>query len=111
MVKDQEDITGDYNAGYNTLPVLLGRNRTNFIIFAVSLLPLLGVVYYIYNYLYESQAAMFYALLLVMGPLLYVLVKLPGAKTKKDFKHLSLVLKLILAAGLLSIGLYRFILL
>lgn len=110
MVKDQEDITGDYNAGYNTLPVLLGRDRTNYIIFAVTLLPLAGVLYYIYNYLYESEAAMFYALLLVMGPLLYFLVKIPAAESKKDFKHLSLILKLILAAGLLSIGLYRFIL-
>ena len=111
MVKDQEDIKGDYNAGYNTLPVLLGRNRANIIIFAVSLLPLAGVLYYIYTYLYESQPAMLYVLLLVMGPLLYFLVRITGAETKKDFQHLSLVLKIILVAGILSIGLYRFILL
>ena len=111
MVKDQEDIKGDYNAGYNTLPVLLGRNRTNMIIFVVALLPLAGVVYYLYTYLYESTPAMLYALLLVMGPLLYFLVKITGAETKKDFKHLSLVLKFILAAGILSIGLFKFLLL
>lgn len=109
MIKDQEDIRGDYNAGYNTLPVLLGRQRTNYIIFGVALLPLVGVFYYIYTYLYESQPAMFYVLFLVMGPLLYFLVKLPGAASKKDFHHLSLVLKFVLATGLLSIGLYRFI--
>lgn len=111
MIKDQEDIKGDYNAGYNTLPVLLGRQRTNYIIFAVTLLPLAGVLYYIYTYLYESRPAMLYALVLVMGPLLYFLVRLTGAETKKDFHHLSLVLKFTLAAGLLSIGLYRFVLL
>lgn len=111
MTKDQEDIQGDYNAGYNTLPVLLGRKRTNFVIFGVSLLPIVGVFYYIYTYLYESQPAMFYVLFLVLGPLLYFLVKLPGAETKKDYHHLSLVLKFILATGLLSIGLYKFVLL
>ena len=111
MVKDQEDITGDYNAGYNTLPVLLGRGRTNFIIFIIALLPLLGVLYYLYTYLYESRAAMLYIMFAVVGPLLYFLVKILGAETKKDFHHLSLVLKLILAAGILSIGLYRFVLL
>ena len=111
MVKDQEDITGDYNAGYQTLPVILGRTRTNYIIFAVGLLAVIGVLYYIYTYLYESKAAMLYILLTVMGPLLYFLVKITGAETKKDFHHLSFVLKLILAAGIFSIGLYRFILL
>ena len=54
---------------------------------------------------------MLYVLLLVMGPLLYFLVRITGAETKKDFQHLSLVLKIILASGILSIGLYRFILL
>ncbi|SOC81188.1 4-hydroxybenzoate polyprenyltransferase [Salinimicrobium sediminis] len=111
MVKDQEDITGDYNAGYNTLPVLLGRKRTNMIIFAVTLLPLAGVLYYIYTYLYESQPAMLYVLLLVMGPLLYFLVRLTGAETKRDFHKLSHILKFVLAAGILSIGLYKFVLL
>ena len=110
IVKDQEDITGDYNAGYQTLPVLLGRSRTNYVIFAFALLPLMGVLYYLYTYLYESRAAMLYVLLMVIGPLLYFQVKIIAAETKKEFHHLSLVLKLILAAGIFSIGLYRFVL-
>jgi 4-hydroxybenzoate polyprenyltransferase len=110
IVKDQEDITGDYNAGYQTLPVLLGRTRTNYVIFALALLPLMGVLYYLYTYLYESRAAMLYVLLMVIGPLLYFQVKIAVAENKKDFHHLSLVLKLILAAGIFSIGLYRYVL-
>lgn len=110
IVKDQEDIKGDYNAGYNTLPVLLGRSRTNYVIFGLALLPLLGVLYYLYTYLYESRAAMLYILFLVVGPLLYFQVKIAGAETRKDYHHLSLILKLVLAAGIISIGLYRFVL-
>jgi 4-hydroxybenzoate polyprenyltransferase len=110
VVKDQEDITGDYNAGYNTLPVLLGRSRTNFVIFTLALLPLAGVLYYLYAYLYESRAAMLYVLLTVAAPLLYFMVKIVAAKNKKEFHHLSLVLKIVLAAGIFSIGLYRYIL-
>ncbi|MFD0976965.1 geranylgeranylglycerol-phosphate geranylgeranyltransferase [Salinimicrobium gaetbulicola] len=110
MVKDQEDIKGDYKAGYQTLPVILGRKRTNMITFFITLLPLAGVLYYIYNYLYDNKIAILYALLLVMGPLLYFLVKIPGAETKKQYHQLSTLLKMVLAAGLLSIGLYRFIL-
>lgn len=111
IVKDQEDIDGDYNAQMQTLPVVLGRDRTNKIIFVLALLPLAAVVYYIYSYLYENLWGVLYVLLLILGPLLYFWVKIYGAKTKADYRHLSLLLKIVLATGLLSIGLYRFILL
>lgn len=111
MIKDQEDIKGDYNAGYQTLPVILGRERTNKIIFLVALLPLAGALYYIYNYLNDNRLALLYALLFVVGPLLYFLVKITSAESKKHYHHLSLLLKLVLAAGLISVGLYQFILL
>lgn len=110
MVKDQEDITGDYNAGYKTLPVLIGRKRANAVIFAVGLLPVVAVVYYIYEYLFENLVAVLYVLCFVMAPLLYFLVKIIGAETKRSYHHLSFILKLVLAMGLLSIGLYRYIL-
>lgn len=111
MVKDQEDIKGDYNAGYRTLPVILGRKRTNSVIFLVTLLPVAGILYYIYEYLYENQYAVLFILLFVFGPLLYFLVKITAAESKKQYHHLSLILKIILAAGLLSVGMYRYILL
>lgn len=111
MVKDQEDIKGDYNAGYQTLPVILGRERTNKIIFLVALLPLAGALYYIYHFLFENKIAVWYAMIFVVAPLLYFLVKITAAKTKDQYHHLSTLLKLVLAAGLISIGLYRFILL
>lgn len=111
MVKDLEDIKGDYNAGLHTLPVVIGRIRTNKIIFVVAILPVAGVVYYIYSYLFENLWAVVYALLLILGPLLYFWIRILTAKTSKDYSHLSLLLKIVLAAGILSIGLYRFILL
>lgn len=111
MVKDQEDIKGDYNAGMETLPVVVGRNRTNKIIFSFCMLPLVGIVYYIYEYLYLNQIAVLYVLILILGPLLYFLIKILTAKSKKDFRNLSLVLKFILLFGILSIALYPFILL
>lgn len=111
MIKDQEDIKGDHNAGIRTLPVLIGQQRTNNLIFLFGLLPLCGVIYYIYTYLWESRPAAYYVVFFIVAPLFYFLGKLIKAKTKKDYRHLSLILKLILFFGLISIGLYRFILL
>lgn len=110
MVKDQEDIRGDYNAGYKTLPVLLGRNRTNHLIFFIALLPLAGVVHYIYTNLFDNRLALYYATLFILAPLVFFIIKITEAEKKKDYHLLSLLLKFVLTTGVLSIGLYRFIL-
>jgi 4-hydroxybenzoate polyprenyltransferase len=111
MVKDQQDINGDHKTGIKTLPIFLGKSRTNKIIFVVSIIPLVAIVLYMYNYLYHHQAAILYALLLILAPLLFFMVKIWSAETKKDYRLLSLLLKIIMFFGLASIGLYQFILL
>ncbi|RKS52941.1 4-hydroxybenzoate polyprenyltransferase [Gillisia mitskevichiae] len=111
MVKDQEDINGDYNAGRNTLPIEIGAKRTNLVIFLVGILPLTAVIYYLYNYLFENIWAVLYALLLIVAPLLYFLINIWTAETKKDYTKLSFLLKIIMLLGIVSLGLYKFILL
>lgn len=110
MVKDQEDITGDFNSGRNSLPIAIGKERTNKVIFLIGIIPLVLIVVYIYEYLYENLYATLYALFLIVGPLLYFLINITTAKTRKQFSHLSTVLKIIMFLGLISIGLYPFIL-
>jgi len=109
MVKDQEDVKGDYNTGLKTLPILLGHSRTNKIIFTIGLLPIAAIVYYIYNYLFENTFLVIYALIFILAPLLYFQVRVWDAKKKKEYTHLSLILKIILFFGLISIGFYQFL--
>ncbi len=111
IVKDQEDINGDYNAGYKTLPIVLGKQRTNKILFLTVLLPIGFLIYYIYQYLFENISAVIYALLLLVAPLLFFLVNIWSAEKKSEYSRLSLILKFVLFFGLLSIGLLQFILL
>lgn len=111
MVKDQEDLIGDYNTGRNTLPIAVGRERANKVIFTIGLIPLILVIYYMYEYLFNNIYAVLYALVLIVGPLLYFLINILNAKTRKDFSKLSAIVKFIMVLGLLSIGLYPFIIL
>lgn len=111
IVKDQEDIDGDYNAGYKTLPIVLGKKRTNKILFGLALIPLGFLIYYIYQYLFENIPAVIYALFLLVAPLLFFLINIWTAEKKSEYTRLSLVLKLVLFFGLISIGLLQFILL
>jgi len=110
MVKDQIDITGDYNTGRNSLPIAIGADRANKVIFLVGIIPLTLVIFYIYDYLFENLYLVLYALLFVVAPLLYFLINLISAKTKAQYSNLSALLKIIMVFGLLSIGLYQFIL-
>ncbi|WP_433830836.1 geranylgeranylglycerol-phosphate geranylgeranyltransferase [Flavobacterium anhuiense] len=105
IVKDIEDVNGDYNMGMNTLPVAIGVNRAakialGFAIVAFIMCGLYCNTYFMQNKLY---IAVFYAFATVLAPLLYFIVKIFSAKSQKDFHHLSNILKLILFFGILSI--------
>ena len=110
MIKDIEDVDGDYNAQMNTLPIAIGRDRAKHIALVVSLLPIFAVVYYIVTYLYKQQIAIGYFLIFILAPLIYATIKIYGATLKKEFHHISTIYKIIMLLGMLSLILYPFIL-
>ncbi|TCN55360.1 prenyltransferase [Flavobacterium circumlabens] len=105
IIKDIEDVNGDYNQGMNTLPVAIGINRAAKIALGFAVIPFILALLYINKYFIENNLYMvtFYAFAFVLAPLLYFMVKIFSAKSQKDFHHLSTVLKLILLFGILSI--------
>jgi len=110
LAKDIEDIDGDHKAGMNTLPIAIGRDRATKVLFALSLMPLLAVVYYMVTYLYKQPIAIGYFLIFVVAPLIYIAIKSFNAETKKDVRHISKILKLVMLLGMLSLLLFPFIL-
>tara|TARA_R100001369_G_scaffold50736_1_gene77475 strand:- start:2790 stop:3719 length:930 start_codon:yes stop_codon:yes gene_type:complete len=111
MVKDIEDIDGDQIGGMQTLPIVIGRERANKIVFALSLIPLLSVIYYVVTNLFKQIEIVGYFLVLVIAPLIYISIKLFSAEHKSHYRPISLLLKLVMLTGMLSILLYKFILL
>ena len=110
ITKDIEDIDGDHKAGMNTLPIVIGRERASKVLFALSLIPLFAVVYYVIHSLYKNQNAVLYFLIFIIGPLLYISIKTFTAHTKKEYHHISNILKLVMLFGMLSLLLYLLIL-
>ena len=106
IVKDLEDVNGDYNNGMNTLPIIMGVNRVSKMVFILSIIPTALLLYYIYVYFMANRLWLLsvYALLFMVAPLLYFTVKIFSAKKQKDFRHLSMILKLTIFFGILSIG-------
>ena len=110
IVKDIEDIDGDHNAGMNTLPIVLGRDRTNKVVSVLTLIPLFGTIYYVATYLYKYDVVIGYFLMLIIAPLIYSSIKSFSAKTKKDYHHISSMLKAVMLFGMLSLLLYPMVL-
>ena len=103
IVKDLEDVNGDYNQGMRTLPIILGISRTAKVVSILSFIPVCAILLYINNYLMPLLFVTIYMLLFVVGPLLYFSLKIWSASSQKQFHVLSLLLKWILLFGILSI--------
>lgn len=106
MIKDIEDIKGDTLQEMKTLPILIGVAKTNKIAFLLLLLPVLYLLYYVKIYLFDSTLyyALFYAIALVIAPIIICLIKIWNAKEKSDYSQISSFLKWIIFFGILSVA-------
>src|SRR5690606_18086064 len=111
IVKDLQDINGDKKGGMNTLAIALGRKRTVNIVFVLGVFLVLGIVLYMYEYLYNKQVLLLYFLFGIVAPLLYFCIKSWDAGTLKEYAFLSKLLKMIMFLGICSIPLYQFVIL
>jgi 4-hydroxybenzoate polyprenyltransferase len=111
LIKDIQDIDGDHKAGMNTLPIAIGRNRAAKVTFVIAFMPLFLVIYYVATYMYKQLYVVLYFLVFVIAPLIYLIIKLYMAETKSDFAFLSKLTKVIMVFGMLSLVVYKFVLL
>ncbi|MFD2909143.1 geranylgeranylglycerol-phosphate geranylgeranyltransferase [Flavobacterium ardleyense] len=104
IVKDLEDMDGDYQTGMNTLPIAIGIQKTKVIVGVLTVIAILLLAYYLKTSLYELDYTIYYALVFIFAPLVYFGAKLINAQAKKEFHHLSMILKVVLFFGILSVG-------
>ncbi|TBN06879.1 prenyltransferase [Hyunsoonleella flava] len=108
ITKDIEDVDGDHKVGHNTLPIAIGRERTRNVLIALNCIPLVVIIIYTITNLYKQQLMLIYFLVGIIAPLIYISIKLFGAKSKDHFQHLSNMYKLVMLFGMLSLLLYAF---
>ena len=106
IVKDLQDIKGDINEGMVTLPIVFGVSRTVKLVFGMSIIPVVMVVYYLMTYVFVNglMLSSIYGILLILAPLCYFTINMWSAKGKADFSHLSQVLKVVVFFSIFSIA-------
>ena len=103
VIKDMEDIEGDADFGCRTMPIVWGLPASK--VFAgVWIIVLAGILIILQIYVIQFRwwLSAVYSLICIIIPLLWVLRKLYQSNTKGNFHKLSNSLKLIMAAGILS---------
>ena len=106
IIKDIIDIKGDYQLKMNTLPILIGTDRAKKIALISCIIPISLLLYLIVNYASIYKFTILYLLVFVLIPLLYVALKLRSAKSIKEFKKLSMLLKIIMFLGINALILF-----
>ena len=108
-IKDIEDMPGDARYGCKTMPIVWGVQASK-VFAAVWLVVLIGAIAIVQFYVLHSGWwwSALYSLLLLVGPLLWLLNQLYKAQNSKDFNAISKAIKLIMLVGILSMLVIQF---
>jgi len=101
IIKDMEDLKGDQTFGCQTLPIVWGMRKTKHFIYGILAVFLLTIL--LINFFFENLPVNYF-LLFLSAPLLWFLVRLVTADTKRDFAWLSGFCKIILLLGIFSMA-------
>jgi 4-hydroxybenzoate polyprenyltransferase len=109
-LKDMEDIEGDAKYGCRTIPIVWGWRATK-VYLAVWLIVVIAILAIIQLYVipFGWYGSVFYCVILIISPLMYVLYQLPKAYSSRDFSRLSWWIKMAMLAGVLSMGFFYFL--
>lgn len=109
VIKDLEDIEGDRKYGCRTMPIVWGVNASKVFV-SVWLVVLIATLVILQLYVIQLGwwFSILYCLMLIVSPLMYVFRKLFKAKTAAEFHHLSVIIKLVMFTGILSMIFFRF---
>lgn len=106
-IKDALDIKGDYAQHSLTIPILIGKSRTNILIFASTLLLITTLLFGVKVYLKTSLFFSLYFIFGVVVPLLAVLYKIGKDETQVNYKTLSRIYKIAMLTGVFSLILFK----
>jgi 4-hydroxybenzoate polyprenyltransferase len=101
VIKDMEDYKGDIQTGGQTMPIVWGMITSKVVTFFLIIITI-GLLLLASLKFYKEQhhLAVYYILGLVILPLILLVIQTIRAKTNKDFKMASLLLKITMLFGI-----------
>jgi 4-hydroxybenzoate polyprenyltransferase len=104
IIKDAQDVEGDARFGCRTLPVVMGLKRLSYLLILLELLVVVLLGWF-HIKLHQSHYTLMAILLILPGViLLYAIARTVKARNKAAFAHLSLIIKLVMITGMMSLA-------
>jgi len=103
IIKDAHDMEGDARFGCRTLPMILESRATRYLLFFLELITFAALAWFQVILFRTGYHWMVYILVLTQVLLLFSMFKTLVARDKPAFSHLSLILKLIMITGMVSL--------
>lgn len=109
IIKDVEDMKGDTLIKSKTIPIVLGVKISKIIVVLLSLstISFLAFIQYL-QYLSDDMLSFWYFMLALQLPFFFLIYNLIKAKDKSDYAKISLVTKIIMVLGVLSMLIFYY---
>jgi 4-hydroxybenzoate polyprenyltransferase len=102
--KDVQDIDGDKRFGCHTLPIVLGIKATRFILVFLEIVTIAAVAWFHYILNHSGYVILSFILLLPLILLIISVFSTMKASDRAGFSRLSLIIKLVMVSGMVSLA-------
>lgn len=104
LLRDLKNKETDDMLGNNTVVTRFGLNKAKSLLGVLIVVVLGAILYYCNTFLFELTIALSFILLTMVGPLLFMGIKLITSTTRKEFALLERTLKVVLFCSILSVA-------
>jgi 4-hydroxybenzoate polyprenyltransferase len=104
LLRDLKNRATDDMLGNNTVVTRFGLNKVKSLLGVIIVVVLGAILYYCNTFLFELTIALSFILLTMVGPLLFMGIKLITSTTQKDFALLERTLQVVLFCSILSVA-------
>lgn len=108
IVKDMADVEGDKAFKCRTIPIVLGIEKTKYIVNFIHLMALFLGYYLIENTFLNDNTTLTFFIVFVAIPLIYVIYKTHFGTNRTDFLQVAKLNKLVSLAGIMYMLLARY---
>jgi 4-hydroxybenzoate polyprenyltransferase len=104
LLRDLKNRATDDMLGNNTVVTRFGLNKAKSVLGVIIMVVLGAILYYCNTFLFELTIALSFILLTMVGPLLFIGIKLITSTTQKEFALLERTLQVVLFCSILSVA-------
>lgn len=104
LLRDLKNGATDDMLGNNTVVTRFGLNKAKSLLGVIIIVVLGAILYYCNTFLFELTIALSFILLTMVGPLLFMGIKLITSTTQKEFALLERTLQVVLFCSILSVA-------